>query len=134
MRILEVLRRKPAALATLLLGGTLLWAARQPGAPLRPSGFNFFTRQQDVELGREAAQQIIKQNEIVHDQILQDYLKKIGARLAATPEARESRFSFTFTVLNKQRVNAFAVPGGPMFVNTGLFRAVDNEAQLAGAM
>jgi predicted Zn-dependent protease len=117
-----------------LLGGTLLWAARQPGAPLRPSGFNFFTRQQDVELGRDAAQEIIKKNEIVHDQILQNYLKKIGTRLAATPEARESGFSFTFTVLNDHRVNAFAVPGGPMFVNTGLFRAVDNEAQLAGAM
>src|SRR5215467_11532531 len=100
MRILEVLRRKPAALATLLLSGMLLWAARQPGAPLRPSGFNFFTRQQDIELGHEAAQEIIKQNEIVQDRILQDYLKKIGARLAATSEARESSFNFTFTVLN----------------------------------
>ena len=126
--------RGKTAFAALVLGSALAWAARQPGAPLRPSSFNFFTPEQDVELGQEAAQEILKHHEIVRDEILQNYLKKIGARLAATPEARESGFKFTFTVLNDAKVNAFAVPGGPMFVNTGLFRAVDNEAQLAGAI
>jgi predicted Zn-dependent protease len=112
----------------------MAWAVRQPGAPLRPSGFNFFTHQQDIELGHEAAQEILKQHEVVHDQVLQNYLKKIGGRLAATPEAKASGFTFTFTLLNHPAVNAFALPGGPMFVNTGLLAAVDNEAQLAGAM
>ncbi len=122
-------------IAAIIFGVAVVgWAARQPGAPLRPSSFNLFTREQDIELGHEAAKEILKQHEIVHDPMLQNYLKRIGGRLAATPEARESRFNFTFTVLNDNKVNAFAVPGGPMFVNTGLFRAVDNEAQLAGAM
>ncbi len=121
-------------LAVGLAGATLAWAARQAGAPLRPSSLNFFTRAQDVELGHEAAQEILKQNEVVNDPMLQSYLRRIGGRLAATPEASDSGFKFTFTVLNNPKVNAFAVPGGPMFVNTGLFQAVDNEAQLAGAM
>ena len=123
-----------AAGVVLLICATLAWGARQPGAPLRPSGFNFFSRQQDIELGQEAAQEILKQHEMVRDEMLQSYLKKIGARLAASPEARESGFTFTFTVLNDPKVNAFALPGGPMFVNMGLFKAVDNEAQLAGGM
>src|SRR5437868_3452522 len=128
------MRVRMAASAMLILGGALAWAARQPGAPLRPSSFNLFTREQDVELGREAAREILKQHEVAHDAVLQKYLQGIGTRLAATPEAKQSGFPFTFTVLNDAKVNAFATPGGPMFVNTGLFHAVDNEAQLAGAM
>jgi beta-barrel assembly-enhancing protease len=118
----------------ILLAGLGANAARRPGDPLRPGSFNFFSRQQDLQLGREAAQEILKQHQIVQDQLLQDYLKRIGARLAATREARQSGFEFTFTLLNDPAVNAFALPGGPMFVYTGLLKAVDNEAQLAGAM
>src|ERR1043166_514460 len=50
------------------------------------------------------------------------------------PEARQSGFDFTFTVLNVDEINAFALPGGPMFIYTRLLKAVDNEAQLAGVM
>jgi predicted Zn-dependent protease len=128
------MRSKKAVCGALLLCAALAWGARQPGAPLRPSSFNFFSRQQDVELGQETAQEILKKNEVVKDQLLQNYLKRVGARLAATPEARECGFTFTFTVLNNAKVNAYAVPGGPMFVNMGLFQAVDDEAQLAGCM
>jgi predicted Zn-dependent protease len=125
--------KMPVGLA-LVVCAAPAWGARQPGAPLRPSSFNFFSRQQDIQLGKEAEQEILKKHEVVGDEILQSYLKKIGARLAGTPEARESGFSFTFTVLNDPKVNAFALPGGPMFVNVGLLKAVDNEAQLAGGM
>jgi predicted Zn-dependent protease len=45
-------------------------------------------------------------------------------------EAQESGFSFSFQVVADSSINAFALPGGPMFINTGLLRAVDNEAQL----
>jgi predicted Zn-dependent protease len=109
------------------------YAARMPGTPLRP-GFNLFTRQQDVELGREAAVEVRKQVKITHDPFLQDYVSRIGRRLADTPEARESEFTFSFTVITDPKVNAFALPGGTMFIQTGLLQNVDNEAQLAGAM
>lgn len=108
-------------------------AAGQPGGALKP-GFNLFSKQQDIQLGQEAAQQVRKQYQVVDNRFLQDYLKRVGERLAATPEAAQSGFQFTFTLVNDPSINAFALPGGPMFVHTGLLKAVDNEAQLAGVM
>ena len=58
----------------------------------------------------------------------------MGDRLAATSEAKQSGFGFTFSLLNVGEINAFALPGGPMFVYTGLIKVTDNEAQLAGVM
>lgn len=107
--------------------------ARRAGDPLKP-GFNFFSKEQDVQLGQENATEVRKQYEEVHDQFLQDYIRRVGDRLAAAPEARDSGFHFTFTLLNVREVNAFALPGGPMFIFTGLFTATENEAQLAGVM
>ncbi len=107
--------------------------ARRAGDPLRP-GFNFFSKEQDVQLGQEQAQQVRQQFEVVRDQSLQDYVRRVGDRLASAPEARDSGFQFTFTLLNVPEVNAFALPGGPMFIFTGIFKMTDNEAQLAGVM
>ena len=54
----------------------------------------------------------------------------VGKRLMASQEATASGFPFTFEVVADPSINAFALPGGPMFINTGLLRAVDNEAQM----
>jgi hypothetical protein len=112
---------------------TVAWAARKPGDPLKP-GFNLFSRQDDIQVGQENAKQVLQQYEVVKNPFLQDYVQKMGQRLAAAPEAKASGFNFTFTVLNVDQVNAFALPGGPMFIYTGLLKVVDNEAQLAGVM
>jgi predicted Zn-dependent protease len=109
------------------------WAARQPGEIPRP-GFNFFSKQQDMQLGQEAADQVRQQYQVVQNPFLQNYVKRVGDRLADTSEARQSGFPFTFTLLNDPQVNAFALPGGPMFILTGLVKSADNEAQLAGVM
>jgi hypothetical protein len=109
------------------------WAARKPGAPLKP-GFNLFSKQDDLQIGQENAKQVLQQYEVVKNQFVQDYVQRIGQKLAAAPEAKASGFNFTFTVLNVDQVNAFALPGGPMFIYTGLLKATDNEAQLAGVM
>jgi predicted Zn-dependent protease len=95
-------------------------------------GFNLFTPQQDIELGKEAAAKIVKDSHVVKNAELTAYLTAIVARLAKS--SRAGTFPFTFTILNDQEVNAFALPGGPMFVNTGLIAAVDNESQLAGVL
>jgi beta-barrel assembly-enhancing protease len=116
--------------------GVLLAAvclARNPGDPLKP-GFNLFSKQQDVQLGQEAAQQVRQQYQVVQNQALQDYLKRVGERLAATQPAKQGGFPFNFTLVNVPEVNAFALPGGPMFVFTALLKATDNEAQLSGVM
>jgi len=108
-------------------------AAAQGPTELKP-GFNLFTRQQDIQLGQEAAAEVRKQATIVKDPVLTDYVNAIGKRLAASREAKDSGFNFTFEVVADPTINAFALPGGPMFINTGLLKVVDNEAQLAGVM
>src|SRR5215472_2395722 len=126
--------RKRAFLAMLGLALAIAAsAARKPGDPLKP-GFNLFSKQDDVQIGQENSKQVLQQYDVVKNQFLQDYVKKIGQKLASAPEAKSSGFEFTFTVLNVDQVNAFALPGGPMFIYTGLLKATDNEAQLAGVM
>src|SRR3954447_17080154 len=109
------------------------WGARRPGDPLKP-GFNLFSKQDDLQIGQENARQVLQKYEVVKNPFLQEYVQTLGQKLAAAPEAKASGFTFTFTVLNVAEVNAFALPGGPMFIYSGLLKVVDNEAQLAGVM
>jgi beta-barrel assembly-enhancing protease len=127
----SMLRRRilPAVvLIALVVSGC---AARKPGSALKP-GFNLFSKEQDIELGREAAAQVRQQYQEVRDQALNDYIAKVGQQLARQPEV--AGFPYSFTLLNDKSVNAFALPGGPTFVFTGLLQAADNEGQLAGVM
>lgn len=107
--------------------------ARKPGDPLKP-GFNLYSKQQDIDLGKQAAAQVKGQYQQVQNQDLQAYVQKIGERLAKTSPAANSGFSFSFTLLNYKEVNAFALPGGPTFIFTGLIKAADSEAELAGVL
>ena len=116
----------------LLCGMPAAWA-RHPGDPIKP-GFNLYSKFTDMQIGQAAAFQVKQQYRTVDDSFLQEYIKRCGERLAAAPEARQSGFSFNFTMLNVPQVNAFALPGGPMFIFTGLLNATENEAQLMGVM
>src|SRR5438128_1124764 len=118
-----MLLRRVCAL-TVLVALSAAWAARKPGDPLKP-GFNLFSRQDDIKVGQQNAQQVLKHYDVVKNQLLQDYVQRLGQKLAAQPEAKQSGFEFTFTVLNVDEINAFALPGGPMFIYTGLLKAVD---------
>ena len=95
-------------------------------------GFNLFTKDQDIQLGKEAAAEVEKQVELVNNAELNAYITLIGSGLAAQPQA--AKYPYTFKVVNDTSINAFALPGGPTFVNIGLISAVDNEAQLAGVL
>lgn len=94
-------------------------------------GFNLMSKEQDIQLGLEAAQQVEKQMVILRDAAMQDYITRIGKTLAT--EAQD-QWPFTFKVVHEDSINAFALPGGPMFIHSGLIKAADNEAQLAGVM
>src|ERR1700751_1029950 len=118
-------------LLIILFFGTLMWA--QGPTEFHP-GFNLFSKEQDVQLGKESADQVRKQTSMIKDPVLTEYVNRVGQRLASSREARASGFPFTFEVVADPSINAFALPGGPMFINTGLLRAVDNEAQLAAVM
>jgi Zn-dependent protease with chaperone function len=114
--------------AALLLAAT---AAAQGPRELKP-GWNLFSKEQDIQLGKEAAAEVEKQYTVVKNQELVSYVQRIGAKLAGTPEA--GGFPYTFQVVADNSINAFALPGGPAFVHTGLLAAAENEAQLAGVL
>jgi len=116
-------------LSSFVLASTLVFAA---GVTQFKPGFNLFSKDQDVQLGREAAAQVEQQMQVVRDPRVQDYIRRIGQKLASQPQA--GGFPYSFEVVNDPSINAFALPGGPTFVNTGLIAAADNEAQLAGVM
>lgn len=121
--------RKLVAMGALFVA--LAWA--QGPTKFHP-GFNLFSKDQDVQMGQESAAQVRKQMTMIKDPFLNQYVSSVGKRLANAQEARDSGFPFTFEVVADPSINAFALPGGPMFINTGLLKAVDNEAQLAGVM
>ncbi len=98
---------------------------------LKP-GWNLFTPQQDVQLGQEAKVEVDKTKPIVHDPRIDAYIAELGKRLAASPRA--GNFPFTFQVINDKDINAFALPGGPVFINSATIIAAQNEAQLAGVI
>jgi len=124
-------RRSEGLALALVLLATMAWA--QEPTHFHP-GFNLFSKEQDIQLGQESAAQVRKQMHLIKDPLLIAYVNKVGKRLAASQEAQESGFPFSFEVVADPTINAFALPGGPMFINTGLLKAVDNEAQLAGVM
>lgn len=98
----------------------------------RPSRINLFSPQQDVELGREAAAEVLSTMPVVDNATLTNYVSRIGQRLAQSEKA--GGYPYEFRVINDPAINAFALPGGPIFVNTGLIEAVSDEAELAGVL
>ena len=97
---------------------------------------NRYTPEQDVELGRAAAAEVRQQYPIVEDEKIARYLTKLGDRLVAAtpPELKLPVFQYSFTAVNLKEINAFALPGGPMFVHRGMFDAAATEGEVAGVM
>jgi Zn-dependent protease with chaperone function len=97
---------------------------------------NKYSPADDVKLGQEAAQQVRQQMPIMQDDAVNGYLEDIGDKLvAAIPEEfRHPEFHYTFTGINLKEINAFALPGGPMFVNRGMMEKARTEGEIAGVM
>jgi hypothetical protein len=97
---------------------------------------NKYSTAQDIELGQEAAAEARKQLPMLNDNRVDEYVEDIGRRLAgAIPaELRHPGFEYTFDVVNQKEINAFALPGGPMFLNRGMIEAAKTEAEVAGVM
>lgn len=95
-------------------------------------GFNLFSPQQDVEVGQQSAAQVENQLPILRDRQIEGYVSDIGERLAAA--APGPKFPYRFKVVDVKDINAFALPGGFMYINRGLIEASRSEAELAGVM
>ena len=97
---------------------------------------NKYKVQDDIRLGQEAAAQVSRQFPMLKDPQTKRYVENVGRRLvAAIPaEFNQPAFSYEFDVVNARDINAFALPGGPMFVNRGMIEAAKNEGEMAGVM
>jgi predicted Zn-dependent protease len=103
-------------------------------ARVTPShGFNMFSAQEEVQAGQQSAAQVAKQLPVLPDSDpVAIYVQRLGQQLAA--HAPGEKWPYTFHVVNQKEINAFALPGGPVFVNLGTLQAADNEAELAGVL
>jgi Zn-dependent protease with chaperone function len=97
---------------------------------------NKFSIQDDVKLGRQAAQEAEQQFPLLNDETVRGYVERVGERLvAAIPQQfQHSEFDYFFKVVNARDINAFALPGGPMYVNRGMIEAARTEGEMAGVM
>jgi beta-barrel assembly-enhancing protease len=92
------------------------------------------TRDEQIHLGFQAASQVYQQMPVLPDSSPEtQYIRKLGQELVATIPPQHS-WPFEFHVIPQKEINAFALPGGPMFVNIGTITAASNEAELAGVM
>jgi predicted Zn-dependent protease len=94
-------------------------------------GINFYSLQKEELLGRELAQQVEQGAQMLWDPIVTEYINRLGQKLVRNSDAR---VPFIIKVIDSDEVNAFALPGGFFFVNTGLILSTQSEAELAGVM
>jgi Zn-dependent protease with chaperone function len=120
-----------ASMAALMVSAAAGWAQ----TPIEPHN-NRYSPEQDVQLGREAVAAIRKQMPMLNDERTEDFVERIGERLIGEiPEQfRQPAFRYSFDVVNMKEINAFALPGGPMFVNRGMIEAARTEGEVAGVM
>lgn len=122
-----------ATVATVLV--TFAVTAVQAQTALAPDD-NKYTPRQDVQLGQEAAQEVRRELPMLNNRRVDEYIDRLGRNLvrAIPPEFQHDEFRYSFDVVNQREINAFALPGGPMFLNRGMIEAAKSEGEVAGVM
>src|SRR5579859_1227065 len=92
---------------------------------------NFYSLEKEIALGKSLAQDVERQAKIISDPVIAEYVNRVGQNLVRNSDAK---VPFTIKVVDSDEVNAFALPGGFFFVNSGLILKAENEAELAGVM
>lgn len=92
---------------------------------------NWYTLDSQIAMGKQFAQQVEESSKVIQDPVISEYVNRIGQNIVRNSDAK---VPFTIKVLDTDEVNAFALPGGFFYVNSGLILAADNEAELAGVM
>jgi predicted Zn-dependent protease len=114
-----------------------LWAADKKKDPDEignrdvGKGVNFYSLEKEIALGKGLAQEVERQAKIIDDPVIAEYVNRVGQNLVRNSDAK---VPFTIKVVDTEEVNAFALPGGFFFVNSGLILKADSEAELAGVM
>ncbi len=94
-------------------------------------GVNFYSIPKEIALGKQLAQQVIATNRVINDPVISEYVNRLCQNLARNSDAK---IPLNSTVIQGEQVNALSLPGGYLFVNTGLILAARSEAELAGAL
>jgi beta-barrel assembly-enhancing protease len=92
---------------------------------------NFYSLEKEIALGKQLASEVERPAKIINDPVIAEYVNRVGQNLVRNSDAK---VPFTIKVIDSEEVNAFALPGGFFFVNSGLILKADNEAELAGVM
>jgi predicted Zn-dependent protease len=92
---------------------------------------NWYSTQTEMDWGDQVAAHVLKSAKIIHDPVIEEYVNRIARNIVKNSD---SKTPFTIKVVDTDEINAFALPGGYFFINSGLILAADNEAQLAGVM
>jgi predicted Zn-dependent protease len=95
------------------------------------SGLNWYSIEKEIAMGKSIAQDIERQAKIIDDPIIAEYVNRVGQNLVRNSDAK---VPFTIKIIDAEEVNAFALPGGFFFVNTGLILKAETESELAGVM
>src|ERR1700692_1721964 len=94
-------------------------------------GVNFYSLEKEIGIGKGLAQQVERQAKIINDPVISEYVNRVGQNLVRNSDAK---VPFTIKVIDSDEINAFALPGGFFYVNSGLILRADSEAELAGVM
>ena len=128
-------RHRPSTLLVAILASITLAGSAAAQTTITPPK-NSYSPQQDVELGRRAAGEVRQQFPLLNDERTENYVENIGRRLIEhiPSRLRQPAFRYSFDVVNLRDINAFALPGGPMFLNRGMLQAAGSEGEVAGVM
>jgi len=94
--------------------------------------FIFISTAEEVEIGRQVAAEVESQERLLKDKSVQTYVNNVGQKIARVSDRND--IEYTFKVIDKKEINAFACPGGFIYIYTGLLETLDNEAQLAAVL
>jgi beta-barrel assembly-enhancing protease len=94
-------------------------------------GVNFYSLDKEIALGKSLAQEVERTSKLINDPQITEYVNRVGQNLVRNSDAK---VPFTIKVIDSDQINAFALPGGFFYVNSGLILAADSEAELAGVM
>jgi beta-barrel assembly-enhancing protease len=94
-------------------------------------GVNLYSLEREIALGKQAAQEVEKSSKMINDPVVTEYVNRVGQNLVRNSDAK---VPFTIKVIDSDEINAFALPGGFFYVNSGLILRADEEAELAGVM
>lgn len=99
---------------------------------INKGSINFTSIEKEIGMGKQAAAQVEQDVTLINDPVVTEYVNRVGQNLVRNSDA--TQYTFTIKVVDSDEINAFALPGGFLYVNSGLILAADDEAELAGVM